>query len=88
MTMRTHRLAFSVATFFILVVSQAWAAKKPLDHDSYDRWNRLSQPTISNDGQWVLYTVSPAKGTPIVRAVKIATGAQYELKDSRNARFT
>ena len=31
--------------------------KKPLDHDSYDLWNTISRQVMSDDGQWVMYSV-------------------------------
>src|SRR5688572_16301640 len=33
-------------------------AKKPLDHDAYDRWKRIDAQAVSNDGRWALYSVA------------------------------
>jgi dipeptidyl aminopeptidase/acylaminoacyl peptidase len=38
------------------------AQKKPLDHSVYDGWQSIGERTISNDGKWVVYTVTPQEG--------------------------
>ena len=62
--------------------------KKPLDHSSYERWSRISQQSLSNDGKWILYTTSPNKGSSVVRLLEIKTGRQYVLQNSRSAKFS
>ncbi|WP_434480864.1 hypothetical protein [Gemmatimonas sp.] len=46
------------------------AGKKAITQDTYDAWRTISGPTISNDGKWVAYTVSPVvgEGSLVVRA--------------------
>ena len=36
--------------------------KKPLDHSVYDSWQSVTNTSISNNGQWVVYEVSPQQG--------------------------
>ena len=48
--------------FLLLVRQSAVAQKKPLDHSVYDSWQSVGQKLISNDGKWVLYTVTPQEG--------------------------
>ena len=36
--------------------------KKPLDHSVYDAWQSISSEHVSNNGQWVLYSVTPQEG--------------------------
>src|SRR5215212_3810918 len=38
------------------------AQKKPLDHSVYDSWQSIGERMISNDGKWVVYTVTPQEG--------------------------
>ncbi|BAV04598.1 Prolyl oligopeptidase family protein [Filimonas lacunae] len=40
----------------------AHAQKKPLDHSVYDSWQSISEKQISNNGRYVVYTVSPQEG--------------------------
>lgn len=37
-------------------------AKKPLDHSVYDGWQSIGSKSISNNGQWVAYTITPQEG--------------------------
>ena len=36
--------------------------KKPLTHDVYDSWKRVSGQSISDDGKWVVYSAEPQEG--------------------------
>jgi dipeptidyl aminopeptidase/acylaminoacyl peptidase len=38
------------------------AQKKPLDHTVYDSWQTLGERAISNDGKFVVYTITPQEG--------------------------
>ncbi|MBE8720704.1 alpha/beta hydrolase family protein [Sphingobacterium pedocola] len=38
------------------------AQKKPLDHSSYDAWQSITSPVISNSGSYIYYTISPQEG--------------------------
>ncbi|KAA2243694.1 S9 family peptidase [Chitinophaga agrisoli] len=40
----------------------AYAQKKPLDHSVYDSWESIGAKAISNNGQWVAYTITPQEG--------------------------
>jgi len=37
-------------------------SKKPLDHSVYDGWESAGAKVISNDGQWITYTIIPQEG--------------------------
>ena len=54
-------LAAFLAAFIQLTVGQT-SGKKPLSHDVYDQWKRVSGESISNDGKWVVYSVEPQEG--------------------------
>ena len=50
-------------TIIILLISLGVVAqKKPLDHTVYDGWQSIGERMISNDGKWVVYTVTPQEG--------------------------
>ncbi len=36
--------------------------KRPITQDTYDEWRTISGATLSNDGKWAVYTVSPVVG--------------------------
>ena len=51
-------------TLFLSVLTgySAFSQKKPLDHTVYDSWQSIGERYISNDGQWVVYSVNPQEG--------------------------
>jgi dipeptidyl aminopeptidase/acylaminoacyl peptidase len=63
-------------------------AKKPLDHSTYDIWNRITGQALSDDGAWALYSVSAEKvdGALYVRALQGST--EYKVPRGDEARFT
>ncbi|MET0392481.1 MAG: prolyl oligopeptidase family serine peptidase [Chitinophagaceae bacterium] len=50
-------LTISICSFTLL-----HAQKKPLDHTVYDGWQSIGEKLISNNGQWIVYTVNPQEG--------------------------
>src|ERR1051325_6915457 len=40
----------------------ASAQKKPLTHSVYDTWQNINERYISNNGKWVVYTITPQEG--------------------------
>ena len=46
-------------SFFSLVL---YAQKKPLDHTVYDSWQSIGERKLSNNGQWVVYTIDVQEG--------------------------
>jgi len=60
MVMRALRLLALLA--FAPLALAAQVAKKPLTQDTYDLWRSILQPTLSPDGRWAVYTLSPTVG--------------------------
>ncbi len=62
----------SAAALAALVLPAAVAAQIPLDtewgraldHEDYERWNRIGNQTISPDGAWIAYRVIPGTEDP------------------------
>lgn len=53
--------------------------KKPFTQDSYDEWRSISGATLTNDGKWAVYTLSPVvgEGELVVRAT--GAGTEYRV---------
>src|SRR5688572_30153216 len=43
-------------------LAQNVSQKKALTQDDWDRWRSIQTPTLSNDGKWSAYTLSPQVG--------------------------
>ncbi|MCX6138001.1 MAG: prolyl oligopeptidase family serine peptidase [Ignavibacteriales bacterium] len=63
------------------------AAKKPLTHDVYDAWKKISGEQISNDGKWIAYNVEPQDGDPILVLFNTTTHRYDTLLRGFNAMF-
>lgn len=50
--------AFVLLTYPLIVNAQ----KIPLDNNSYDGWKSLTAPIISDNGEWIGYTINPQQG--------------------------
>lgn len=57
------------------------AQKKPLTHAVYDSWQNINERYISNNGKWVVFTVTPQEGdaTLVIRS----TGNSYKKEIPR-----
>lgn len=58
------RLILAAALLSVLIqgTESQTIVKKPLNHDVYDSWKKVSGESISNDGKWVVYSVEPQEG--------------------------
>src|SRR5690606_20159787 len=63
-------------------------AKRPLTYDVVDYWKSIGGTRISDDGQWVLYTVTSQAedGELIVRNLR--TTQEYRHPRGTNGQFT
>lgn len=74
------RRVFSVFALVALVgqaevAAPQGATKKPLTQDTYDIWKNIQGATLSPDGRWAVYTLSPVvgDGEVVVRATEGST---------------
>ena len=55
------------------------AQKKPITHSVYDGWQNINERYISNNGKWVVYTITPQEGdaTLIIQSTDKLTKKKY-----------
>jgi dipeptidyl aminopeptidase/acylaminoacyl peptidase len=72
---------FGLCTALIVLAASASAqtAKKPLTQDTYDSWRTISGATLSPDGRWVAYTLSPVVGDGQVVVRATSGTAEYRV---------
>lgn len=78
--MKLSSRAFLVL-FMALPVTAAAQAKKPITQDTYDIWRQIQAPTLSADGRWAVYTLTPVVGDGEV--VARATEGSTEYRSPR-----
>jgi dipeptidyl aminopeptidase/acylaminoacyl peptidase len=84
----------SIFTFLFFLPSLLQAQKKPLDHTVYDGWQSIGERAISNNGKWVVYTVTPQEGDAVLfiqstedKANKKSIPRGYNLVLTDDSRF-
>ncbi len=71
--------------------TQPAAVKKILHTDDYQRWRRITEPAISDDGAWVTYGYSkPNAFNPevVLHIESLLDDTEFELLDASGARFS
>jgi hypothetical protein len=63
-------------------------AKKPLDHDVYEIWNRITEQAVSDDGRWALFSLSPEDGDAELRVKSLTSDQAYRVPRGVSARFS
>src|SRR5689334_2299593 len=56
-----------------------YAQKKPLDHTVYDQWQSITEKTISNDGNYVAYTINPQEGDGVLVVQAVSGSYKQEI---------
>ncbi|HSR69716.1 MAG TPA: prolyl oligopeptidase family serine peptidase [Acidobacteriota bacterium] len=51
--------------------------KRPLSHDDYDAWKRITGDSLSRDGQWVLYSEMPGEGDAELVVKDLESDTEY-----------
>ena len=69
----------SLALLIILVCFQLDAQKKDLTREDYDGWQNLGYYTISDDGNWISYTISPVEGNDTLFIISSDKETEYKL---------
>lgn len=68
------RVFRSLALLALVPIAAAVVAqKKPLDHSVYDSWKSIQQRSMSNDGKWTAFAITPQEGDNVVH-VKTTDG--------------
>lgn len=62
--------------------------KKPLDHSVYDGWKSINETSLSNDGQWLLYVLTPQEGDAELLIKSIKENRTYSIPRANKAKFT
>ena len=75
-------MKFLFFSFSLIISFNLLAQKKPLDHSVYDGWQSIGERMISNNGKWIVYTVTPQEGDADL-FVRSTDGSDYKKQFSR-----
>ena len=80
------RIVYSIFLLLLSIASQA--QKKPLDHTVYDQWQSIREVLLSNDGNWMSYTVAPQEGDNILYVKHLKTNQTIIIERGAQANFS
>ena len=80
---------FSVVIFLTaLSLSGNSQSKKPLNHTVYDAWQSISSERVSDNGNWVLYSITPQEGDANLIVTHLKSKASTSVSRVISAQFT
>src|SRR5687768_1070599 len=72
-------LPLALALAATSVAANAQMAKKPLTQADWDRWRSITAPTLSSDGKWAAYTLTPQVGDGEYVVRSTTTSTEYRI---------
>ncbi len=89
MAARFSRLALASALAALCAAAPGVSAQKPsLDHDDYDRWNRITGDRLSNDGLWLAFAVAPGEGDATLQVKGVEGDVSLSAPRATGPRFS
>ncbi|HFB99536.1 MAG TPA: S9 family peptidase, partial [Phaeodactylibacter sp.] len=77
---------FLLFSFFNLSIGQQ--PKKVMDEKVYAIWNTIQKPVISNDGNWVVYQLTPGEGDTHLKIFNTKNKKEHSFERGLNAKIT
>jgi hypothetical protein len=77
-----------ICSCLLLLSIAAQAQKKPLDHTVYDQWQSIKDVVLSNDGNWMSYTVAPQEGDATLFIKHLKTNQVFSIDRGTQSKFT
>jgi dipeptidyl aminopeptidase/acylaminoacyl peptidase len=78
-SLRLVRVAAGALLLCVIAVPLGAQAKKPITQDTYDIWRAIQGATLSPDGKYAMYTISPVvgDGEVVIRGTGTGTENRY-----------
>lgn len=82
------KISISLFLAVILTLGNICEAKKVLDHSDFDRWEKVTNYSISRNGGWETFAVNPQEGDGILYFNNTKKGTQIEIKRGYQPSFS
>ena len=73
--------------FFFLLCANVLPAQKKMDYTTFDQWNRITERSISSNGDWAVYVVKPGKGDPTLYVYNTRETKTYTFERADGAKI-
>ena len=61
--LNTFNMKYRIMSLLLFISLHGFAqTKKPIDHSVYDSWKSLGERMISNDGNYIVYSINEQEG--------------------------
>jgi dipeptidyl aminopeptidase/acylaminoacyl peptidase len=82
---------FSVLILFLSLLNISFSqdsSKKTMDETVYAKWNTIQSPTISNNGEWIVYNLEPGEGDTELKIFNAKNQKEYTFNRGDKAKIT
>ena len=73
--------------FLLFIPLLSTAQDKKMDLETYDLWNTIDELGISNNGEWVYYTLEPGEGDTKMFLYNTVSSEEYTFDRAYNGQF-
>lgn len=78
----------SWSAFILAACAFAAAQLKPLDHSVYDDWKSIQGRTMSRDGAWAAWSLTPQEGDSVAEVKSLSSSATHRIDRVSALRFS
>jgi dipeptidyl aminopeptidase/acylaminoacyl peptidase len=78
----------NLTLIFLLFFTASYAQKKPLDHSVYDSWESIGLKQLSNDGQWIAFSILLQEGDGSLNFNNIVTNNKTKVARGSGVKFS
>lgn len=82
-----RKVAF-IISLLIIFGGCAFAQKKKLSHDDFDRWEKVTNYDVSNNGDWAVFAVNPQEGDGVLSFCNTRTAKKIDISRGYSPSFT
>ncbi|NNE72005.1 MAG: hypothetical protein HKN29_16790, partial [Rhodothermales bacterium] len=72
----------------LFLIPSAWAQQKDLTLEDYAQWERIGVNTLSPDGTWFAYQITPVEGDGSLRVKRVGDTDEHVFELGSNPRFS
>ncbi len=85
---RPRKTAFTLSLALLAAASPALAQQRALDHEDVLHWNTIGNPSLSPDGEWLVFVLTAMEGDPVLTIRAAREGATPMTFRGTDPRFT
>ena len=79
---------FLLISVLLIASTNLKAEKKKLSHDDFDKWEKVTNNAVSNNGDWTAFAVNPQEGDGVLSFCNTKTAKKIDIPRGYSPRFT